>query len=143
IEIDVARVKDRPSFRAQKDSRRTEDMSSVPKFEGQGVALTDPIAAGVIRMPISTKMPLVAGTVGFAMAEKRINREAEFLTLPRHHVHGVMEKKRADFAGRFRHENACMGLAPHQHRKRSVVILMRVSDENHVDGLAVDRLPMR
>jgi hypothetical protein len=54
-----------------------------------------------------------------------------------------MEKKRADFAGRFRHENARMGLAPHQYRKRSDVILMRVSDQNRVDGLAVNRLPIR
>jgi hypothetical protein len=77
------------------------------------------------------------------VAEEWINREAEVLTLPRHHVHGIMEKKRADFAGRFRHEKARVGLASHQYRERSDVILMRVSDKYRVDGLAVDRLPIR
>src|SRR5438094_9730671 len=118
-------------------------MSGVPIFEGQRAAITVPVPAGSVRLPVLTKMPLVAGAIDFAVAEEWINGKAEFLTLPRHHVHGVMEKKRADFAGRFRHENARMGLAPHQYRKRSDVILMRVSDQNRVDGLAVDRLPIR
>ena len=54
-----------------------------------------------------------------------------------------MEKKRADFAGRFRHENARMGLVSHQYRERSDVILMRVTDENGVDGAALDWFPIR
>src|SRR5438045_2736621 len=118
-------------------------MSGVPIFEGQRAAITVPLTAGSIRLPVLTKMPLVAGAIDFAVAEEWINGKAEFLTLPRHHVHGVMEKKRADFAGRFRHENARMGLAPHQDRERSDVILMRVSDQNRVDGLSLDRLQIR
>ena len=117
-------------------------MSSVPKFEGQGTVITDPITAGGIRLPISTQVPLVGGAIGLAMAEKRIKREAEVLTLPRHYVDGIMEKKRSNFARRFRHENARMRLVAHQYRERSDVILMRVSDKNRVDCLALDRLPI-
>src|SRR2546430_1048511 len=51
--------------------------------------------------------------------------------------------KIADCMGRVRHENARMGLASHQYRERSDVILMRVTDKNCVDGWAVDRLPIR
>src|SRR6266567_4841484 len=118
-------------------------MSGIPKFERQGVALTDPLTAGGIRLPVSTQLPKLNSAIGFAMTEKWINREAELFALPRHHVYGIMEKKRADFAGRFRHENARMRLAPHQYRERSNVILMRVSDKNGVDCLALDRLPIR
>jgi hypothetical protein len=53
-----------------------------------------------------------------------------------------MEKKRSNFAGRFRHENARVRLVAHQYRERSDVILMRMSDENCVDCLALDRLPI-
>src|SRR5207253_5795550 len=105
VEIDVAGVKDRASFRAQKNSRRTEDMAGVPKFESQRALIANPVTASTIRLPVSAEVPEVTGAIGFAMAEKRINREAELLTLPRHHIHGIMEKKRPDFAGRFRHEN--------------------------------------
>jgi len=143
IEIDVAGVKDLPPFRAQKNSRRTEDVAGIPKLESQRVVVADSISAGGIRLSVATQLPKLNGAIGFAMTEKWINRESQFLTLPRHHVYGIMEKKRADFAGRFRHENARMGLAPHQYRERSDVILMRVSDQNRVDGLAVDRLPIR
>src|SRR5205807_3792068 len=87
-------------------------------------------------------MPLGNGAIALTMAEKRIKREAEFLTLPRHYVHGVMEKKRSNFPGRFRHENARVRLAAHQYRERSDVILMRMSDKNCVDCLALDRLPI-
>ena len=117
-------------------------MSGVPKFEGQRVVITDLITAGGIRLPISTEVPLVGGAIGLAMAEKRIKREAELFALPRHYVHGIMEKKRSNFAGRFRHENARMRLVAHQYRERSDVILMRVSDENGVDCLALDWLPI-
>src|SRR4029077_14930541 len=71
-----------------------------------------------------------------------IKREAEFLALPRHYVHGIMEKKRSNFAGRFRHENARVRLVSHQYRERSDVILMRMSDKNGVDCLTLDRLPI-
>ena len=117
-------------------------MSSVPKFEGQRVVITDPITAGGIRLPISTPVPLVGGAIDLAMAEKRIKREAELLALPRHYIHGIMEKKRSNFAGRFRHENARVRLVAHQNRERSDVILMRMSDKNGVDCLALDRLPI-
>src|SRR5205823_11139235 len=82
------------------------------------------------------------GAIAFTMAKKRIKREAELFTLPRHYVHGIMEKKRSNFAGRFRHENARVRLVAHQYRKRSDVILMRMSDKNGVDCLALDRLPV-
>ena len=52
-----------------------------------------------------------------------------------------MEKKRADFASRFRHENARMRLVSHQYRERSDVILMGVADKNRVDRSPVDRFP--
>ena len=143
IEIDVAGIKDRPPSRAQKDSRRTENVSGVPKLESYRVVIADPITPDGIRLSISTEMPSVDGAIGFAMTEKWINRESQFLTLPRHHVHRIMEKKRADFAGRFRHENARMGLVSHQYRERSDVILMRVSDKNCVNCLALDWLPIR
>src|SRR5256886_15365938 len=76
------------------------------------------------------------------LAKKRIKREAELFTLPRHYVHGIMEKKRSNFAGRFRHENARVRLVAHQYRERSDVILMRMSDKNGVECLALDRLPI-
>src|ERR1700745_1505999 len=76
------------------------------------------------------------------MAKKRIKREAELFTLPCYYVPGIMEKKRANFAGRFRHENARVRLVAHQYRERSDVILMRMSDTNGVDCLALDWLPI-
>ncbi len=82
------------------------------------------------------------GAIAFAMPKKRIKPEAELFTLPRHYVHGIMEKKRSNFAGRFRHENARVRLVAHQYRERSDVILMRMSDKNGVDCLALDRLPI-
>lgn len=53
-----------------------------------------------------------------------------------------MEKKRPNFAGRFRHENARVRLVAHQYRERSDVILMRMSDKNGVECLALDGLPI-
>jgi hypothetical protein len=82
------------------------------------------------------------GAIAFAMAKKRIKREAELFTLPCHYVHGIMEKKRSNFAGRFRHENARVRLVAHQYRERSDVILMRMSNKNCVDCLALDWLPI-
>src|SRR5437763_4804238 len=76
------------------------------------------------------------------MAKKRIKRETELFTLPGHYVHGIMEKKRSNFAGRFRHENARVRLVAHQYREGSDVILMRMSDKNGVDCLALDGLPI-
>ena len=76
------------------------------------------------------------------MPKKRIKREAELFPLPRHYVHGIMEKKRSNLAGRFRHENARVRLVAHQYRERSDVILMRMSDKNGVDCLALDRFPI-
>src|SRR6267378_3617479 len=104
--------------------------------------MTDPITAGRIRLPISTEAPLGNGAIAFAMPKKRIKREAELLTLPRHYVHGIMEKKRSNFAGRFRHEHARVRLVAHQNRERPDVILMRMSDKNGVECLALDRLPI-
>src|SRR6266481_2887256 len=117
-------------------------MPGVPKFEGQRAIITDPITAGGIRLPISTEVPLGNGAINLAMPEKRIKREAELLALPRHYVHGIMKKKISDFAGRFRHGNAHVRPVAHQYRERSDVILMRVSDKNGVDCLALDRLPI-
>src|SRR5437763_16626227 len=76
------------------------------------------------------------------MAKKRIKRETELFTLPGHYVHGIMEKKRSNFAGRLRHENARVRLVAHQYRERSEVILLRMSDRKGVDCWDLDRLPI-
>src|SRR5262249_16347183 len=78
----------------------------------------------------------------FAMAKKRVDGEAELLTLPRHDVNGIVEEKRANFAGRFSHENARARLASHQNGKRPDVILMGMANNNCVDGPAFDKLPV-
>src|SRR5204862_2365267 len=118
-------------------------VAGLPKLESQRVVVADPISAGGIRLSVATRLPKLNGAMCFAMTEKWINREAELFALPRHHVYGIMEKKRADFAGRFRHENARMRLASHQDRERSDMILMGMSNKNGIDCLAVDRLPVR
>jgi len=53
-----------------------------------------------------------------------------------------MEKKRSNFAGRFRHEHARVRLVAHQYRERSDVILMGMSDKNGVECLPLDRFPI-
>src|SRR5437868_14953153 len=73
------------------------------------------------------------------MAKKRIKRETELFTLPGHYVHGIMEQKRSNFAGRFRHENARVRLVAHQYPDRSEVILMCMNDKNAVECLGVGR----
>src|SRR5437762_5822269 len=114
-------------------------MPGVAKFEGHYVVITDPITTGRIRLPISTEVPLGNGAIAFAMAKKRIKRETELFTLPGHYVHGIVEKKRSNFASRFRHENARVRLVAHQYRERSDVILMRMSDKNGVDCRSEER----
>src|SRR4029079_6710061 len=49
---------------------------------------------------------------------------------------------RADFAGRFSHENARMRLVSHQGRKRPDVILMGMANKNCTDFSAFDCLPI-
>ena len=73
------------------------------------------------------------------MREEWIQRRADLLALPRHHVDRVMQKSIADFRGRFRHENTCPWLAPHQHRQRADVILMGVRDQDCFDFPIGDR----
>jgi hypothetical protein len=76
------------------------------------------------------------------MAKKRINGEAQLLTLPRHDVNGIVEKKRADLARRFSHENARVRLLSHQDRKRPDVILVGMANKNCVNRSAFNWLPV-
>src|SRR5207253_6606355 len=76
------------------------------------------------------------------MAKKRIDGEAELLTLPRHDVNRIVQEKRSDFARWLSHENARVRLVSHQDRKRPDVILMGMTDKNGVDRSAFDGLPV-
>src|SRR5690349_17738984 len=76
------------------------------------------------------------------MAKKRIDGEAEVLTLPRHNVNGVVQEKRADFARRFSHKNARMRLLSHQDGKCPDVILMSMANKNCVDCSTFNWLPI-
>src|SRR5438874_3133250 len=93
-------------------------------------------------LPVLAPIPLLAAAIDLAMAKKRIDGEAEVLTLPRHNVNGIVEEKRADFAGRFSHENARVRLVSHQDRKCPDVILMGMANKNGIDRSAFDWLPV-
>src|SRR4030095_344023 len=86
-------------------------------------------------------IPPLTAAIDFAMAKKRIDGEADVLTLPRHDVDGIVEEKRADFARRFSHENARMRLVPPPDRKRPAVILMSMAYKNCFGRSAFDWLP--
>jgi hypothetical protein len=76
------------------------------------------------------------------MAKKRIDSQAEVLTLPRHDINGIVEEKRTDIGRRFSHKNARARLVSHQDRKRPDVILMGMANKNCVDRSAFDWLPV-
>ena len=72
------------------------------------------------------------------MGKKRIERGAEFLSLPRHDIDRIVEQCAADFRRHFAHEHARLWLPPHQHRQRADVVLMRMRNEDRIERLSRD-----
>jgi len=70
---------------------------------------------------------------------KRDKPEATLFQMPRHYVHGIMEKKRSNFVGASVMKRGRVRVVALNYRERFPSDMMRRSDKNGVDCLALDR----
>jgi hypothetical protein len=63
---------------------------------------------------------------------ERIFADAEFIALPRHHVHGIMQHALDDEITQLAHQNVRLGKMPQRHRQRADVIVMAMRNRNRV-----------
>ena len=145
VEIHVARVKDGSAFGAKKNSRRAKDVSCVEKLERQRVsfALWCPLAGNGDPLAQRAPAPTLRCPVRFTMREKWIRHFSDLFALARHHVDRVVQKHTADLCRGLRHEHARAWKAPHRHRQRADMILMRVRNEDRFNPAIRDCLQLR
>ena len=110
VEIDIAAVENRAAFRAQNHPGRAEDVAGIDEFDREA----RPLSPGALalqgeRLAQRTPAPSVGRAIRFLMGEERINHDADLFALPHHDADGIMQKRAADFRGRFRHENRASG----------------------------------
>jgi len=116
VEVNVAGVEDGAALGPENHARGAEDVTGVDKLSGDpSHILAGPRAFTGQRERLShgTGPPFIRRPVGFLVSEERINRDADLLALPRHDTDRVVQECAPDFRGRFRHEDAGIGPAPH------------------------------
>lgn len=145
VEVDIAAVEYRASLRAEKNTDRPKNMTGVDEFDRDVIALTSPhtFARQSKRLAQWTGLPSICRSIGFAMREERVNRDADFLTLPGHDTDRIVQKRAADFRGPFGHENARLGLAPHQDRQCPDVVKVRMRNDNAIERTVTERRKIR
>jgi hypothetical protein len=67
------------------------------------------------------------------MREEWVRHLSDFLALPRHHIHRIVQKDAADFGRRLSHENPRAWETPHGQRQGADVVLMGVRRQNRLD----------
>jgi len=77
------------------------------------------------------------------MREKRIRPFSNFLALPGHYVHRVVQKDAADLSRSLRHKDSRARKASHCQWQGADMILMSVRNQHRVDSLVGDCLQMR
>ena len=118
VEVHIAGVKNRPPFCPQNHTRRAEDVTGLDEFNRDGIRLVrlGPFAFQCEWLTYWTPSPSTRRPIGFLVGEERVDRHSDFFTLSRHDADRVVQERAPDFGGCFRHEDARLGLAPHQHR---------------------------
>ena len=108
-------------------------MPGIEQLEG------DLLAAGGA-VPIERKLPaerhlppLAHAVVHLAVGEERVVLQAQFLALPQHHVHRVVQHDLAQRGRGRRHEHGRLVLPPGEERQRAEVVVVRMRQKNGVD----------